>query len=148
MQFIEKRKMLVEYNDENLKRVSKIVVDNLTPDLLATTYRKRNSTNPLVGYCHTASGCLQKVFSSKFIKLYRAKDWTDDYHWWNVDIEGNIIDLTADQYYSIGKKPPYEDGEKKGMLGFRYRERVLVLLERVENVLNGKPPTSNLTNFL
>jgi hypothetical protein len=58
------------------------------------------------------------------------------YHWWVVDKNGNIIDLTSEQYTSIGKLPPYEQGEKSGMLGFGYKTRVLVLLDKVTSELN------------
>ena len=50
--------------------------------------------------------------------MYRGLDYRDEYHWWNVDCTGKTIDLTADQYYQIGKNPPYEKGERMGMLGF------------------------------
>ena len=49
-----------------------------------------------------------KIFSSKELKLYRAIDYRDIWHWWCVDNENNIIDLTKEQYTSLGKTPPYE----------------------------------------
>jgi hypothetical protein len=66
--------------------------------------------------------------------MYRGFDG-EIYHWWVQDIDGNIIDLTADQYYSVGKQPPYDVGEKAGMLGFDYRKRVDILFERVKSKL-------------
>jgi len=119
------------YNEENLKLVSDAIVNNLTPDLIPKKWRQRNSINPMFGHCHTAAACLQKVFGTKTIKLYRALDDNDIWHWWAVDVDGKLIDLTADQYYSVGKEPPYERGEKSGMLGFAYRTRTLELLDRV-----------------
>ena len=124
------------YNEENLKLVSDAIVKNLTPDLIPKKWRQRNSINPMFGHCHTAAACLQKVFGTKTIKLYRALDDNDIWHWWAVDVDGKLIDLTADQYYSVGKEPPYERGEKTGMLGFAYRTRTLELLDRVKKQLD------------
>jgi len=124
------------YNEENLEKVSKAILNNLTPDLIPAKWRQKNSINPMFGHCHTASACLQKVFGTKELKLYRAKDWSDIWHWWAVDNSGKIVDLTADQYYSIGKEPPYDDGQKASMLGFSYRTRTLELLERVKKELD------------
>ncbi len=49
------------------------------------------------------------------------------------------IDLTVDQYYSTGRKPPHESGTKSGMLGFGYRVKVLTLLEeRIMSIVQGR----------
>lgn len=125
---------MLEYNDKNLDLVSKIIRKNLTPDLIAKKWRQRNLNNPTFGHCHTASGCLYKIFGPKAMHMHRGFDG-EIYHWWIVDREGKIIDLTSEQYTSIGKVPPYENGEKSGMLGFDYRKRVLLLLDRVTSEL-------------
>ena len=124
------------YNEENLKLVSDLIVKNLTPDLIPVKWRQRNSTNPMFGHCHTASACLQKIFTTKELKLYRAKDQQDIWHWWTVDNTGKLIDLTSRQYTDWNKEPPYETGQKASMLGFSYRTRVLELLERVKKELD------------
>jgi len=131
----------MEYNDKNLKLVSDIIVKNLTPDLLPRKWVERNSTNPMFGHCHTASGCLQKVFGTKNIKLYRALDDEGIWHWWAVDSNAKLIDLTVDQYLSVGRTPPHADGTKSSILGFEYRKRVLRLLDMVTKELseNGTP---------
>ena len=121
--------------------VSGIILKHLTPELLPKKWIDINKTNPMFGHCHTSSACLQKVFGTKNIKLYRALDQWGVWHWWCVDKEGVLIDLTVDQYYSVGKKPPHLQGVKASMLGFEYRKRVLRLLELVTNELssNGTP---------
>ena len=119
------------YNETNLKIVSDLITKNLSADLLPKKYREENQVNKTFGHCHTASACLQKVFTTKQLKLYRSKDWRDIWHWWAVDNKGNIIDLTKEQYTSLGKTPPYETGLKSSMLGFAYRTRTLELLDRV-----------------
>ena len=133
--------VMFEYNKKNLKLVSDIIVKHLTPDLLPKKWIERNKTNPMFGHCHTASACLQKVFGTKNIKLYRGLDDEGIWHWWAIDKDGELIDLTDDQYYSQTRIPPYDIGEKASMLGFDYRKRVLKLLDQVTNELssNGTP---------
>lgn len=127
---------MLEYNHENFNKVSDAIMNNLTPDLLPKKWVEKNKTNPTFGHCHTASACLQKIFGNKNIKLYRGLDDEAIWHWWCVDLDGNIIDLTSRQYYDFKKEPPYEKGEKAGMLGFAYRERVVILLDKVKQELN------------
>ena len=135
---------LISYDEENLKKVSEVNETNLTPDIKHKKWKKRNSITPMFGHCHTASACLQKIFGTKQIKLYRAVDFSETYHWWAKDNYEKVIDLTADQYYSIGEKPPYESGEKKSSLGWGYRKKVDTLFERVERTLNG----SNIEQYM
>lgn len=123
---------MVDYNMENLKMVSNLVLQNLTPDLLPKKWVERNSTNPMFGHCHTASACLQKVFGTKQLKLHRALDDEGIWHWWCVDNENRIIDLTSEQYTSQNRQPPWGKGQKASMLGFDYRKRVLTLLGRIQ----------------
>jgi hypothetical protein len=128
----------MEYNEQNLKLVSDIIMKHLTPDLLPKKWIERNASNPTFGHCHTASACLQKIFSSKNIKLHHGLDDEGIWHWWVVDSKGQLIDLTADQYYSVGRKPPYDVGKKASMLGFAYRTRTLTLLDKVTKELFSK----------
>ena len=127
---------LISYDKENLELVSKIIVNNLTPDLVSVKLRERNSIEPLFGHCYVASACLQKIFGTKNIKLYHAKDDEDIWHWWTADKGGEIIDLTVDQYHRTNRTPPYDKGKKVGQLGWSYRKKVNILLERVEKVLD------------
>jgi hypothetical protein len=128
----------MEYNEENLKIVSDIIIKNLGPELLPKKWIDMNKTNPMFGHCHTASACLQKVFGGKNIKLYRALDQWGVWHWWAIDLNGKLIDLTVDQYLSLNREPPHSSGEKASMLGFEYRKRVLALLDKVMEQLSSK----------
>lgn len=131
----------LKYTQKNLKRVSKAIVKNLTLDLLPKKMWKRNKeggNNNKYGHCHTASGVIYKLFGPKNVHMYRAKDDEDLYHWWIVDKKGKVIDLTAEQYTLLGKQPPYKNGKKAGILGFAYKKRVNILLERVKQVLDIK----------
>lgn len=133
--------VIFEYNETNLKMACDLIVKNLTPDLLPKKWVERNKTNPMFGHCHTASACLQRLFGTQNIKLYRGLDEEGIWHWWAVTKEGKKIDLTADQYYSQGRVPPYVNGTKASMLGFDYRKRTYKLLELIQNqlLLNGTP---------
>ena len=132
----------MDYNEENLKLVTNVIRNNLTSDLLPKKWIERNRFNPTFGHCHTASACLQQIFGSKILRLHRGLDDEGIWHWWAVDKEGVIIDITHEQYTSRNKKPPYHVGEKASMLGFDYRKRVFKLLDKVTKELssNGTPP--------
>jgi len=127
---------MLEYNEQNLQTVCEAIKRNLTPDLLPKKWITRNESNPTFGHCHNSAGCLYKIFGSKQLSLYRGFDG-EIYHWWVQDKEGKIIDLTSEQYTSIGKLPPYDKAEKAGLLGFEYKKRVLKLHDRVVNELSG-----------
>jgi len=122
----------MEYNIDNLRIVTNLILKNLTPDLLPKKWVERNSTNPMFGHCHTASACLQKIFGTQELKLHRALDDEGIWHWWCVDNQNRIIDLTSDQYTSQNRHPPWNKGQKASMLGFDYRKRVLTLLGRIQ----------------
>lgn len=124
----------MEYNEDNLTLVLNSISKNLTIDLLPNHMRHRNvhgGSNNRYGHCHTASGVIYKIFGPKNVHMYRALDDEDLYHWWIVDKHGTIIDPTHEQYTLLGRTPPYEKGEKAGLLGFTYKKRVLILLDRV-----------------
>jgi hypothetical protein len=125
------KRNVIDYDKQTLTIISDLIQKNLTPDLIPKKWVERNSTNPTFGHCHNASGCLYRIFGSKNVKLHRALDDEGIYHWWVVDKFGEIIDLTADQYYSTGRTPPYDKGEKAGLLGFDYRKRVDKLYDNV-----------------
>lgn len=132
---------LLTYNKTNLRRVSKAIVRNLTPDLLPKKYRAKNAENPMFGHCHTASGCLYKIFGSQSLHMYRALDPDGIWHWWVSDRDGTVIDLTADQYTERTVRQLYRHGQKSTMLGFSYRVRVIQLLERLYGELISKTST-------
>jgi len=129
---------IIVYNPQNLQIISTIIKSNLTVDLIPKKWVNRNMNNPTFGHCHNASGCLYKVFSHKALHKYRGLDDEGIWHWWNVDLNGVLIDLTSEQYTSKGRIPPYINGEKSGMLGFEYKKRVLRLYERVMSDYEGK----------
>lgn len=129
--------VMLEYNDENLKKVTELILKNLSSDLLPRSWLDKNEVNLTFGHCHNSAGCLYKIFGPKAVNMYRGFDG-EIYHWWVQDKAGKIIDLTADQYYSKGRVPPYDKAERAGLLGFEYKKRVNELYRRVTIELSGK----------
>lgn len=130
----KKNPPLMEYTSENLEIVSKLILANLSTDLLTRTWIERNKKNSVAGHCHNASGCLYKIFGCDAVKMYRGLDSSGDYHWWVVDRDGQIIDLTSSQYNKSELTKIYKSGEKMGLLGFGYRRKVLTLLDRISKL--------------
>lgn len=132
----------MEYNEENLKLVVDSIRRNLSIDLLPKKMQDRNingGSNGTFGHCHTAAGVIYKIFGPKNVHMHRALDDEGIYHWWVVDKSGKIIDPTSEQYTLLGRVPPYDNGQKSGMLGFAYKKRVLTLLGRVQSHLQLNP---------
>jgi hypothetical protein len=128
----------MEYNEENLKLVVDSIRRNLSIDLLPKKMQDRNingGSNGTFGHCHTAAGVIYKIFGPKNVHMHRALDDEGIYHWWVVDKNGKIVDPTSEQYTLLGRVPPYDNGQKSGMLGFQYKKRVLTLLGRVQSDL-------------
>jgi hypothetical protein len=74
-----------------------------------------------------------------------SKDYRDEYHWWLQDGE-KIYDPTAEQYYSVGKLPPYHNGKKSKWYGYRQRphQRSLNLIVRVLGEKNVKDTVTDI----
>ena len=82
---------MLEYNDENLKKVTELILKNLSSDLLPRSWLDKNEVNLTFGHCHNSAGCLYKIFGSKAVNMYRGFDG-EIYHWWVQDKAGKIID--------------------------------------------------------
>jgi len=137
-------KPFIPYNKRNFNRVSKSILKHLTPDLLPRKYHETNKKNRFYGHCHNASGCLYMFFRSQNMRMYRAYDEKTSkqlnenfYHWWIVDKNNQIIDLTASQYSQSHVKKLYKIGEKGNILGFNYKKRVKKLFNKVYSDLIG-----------
>jgi hypothetical protein len=125
--------VLLDYNAGNLELVSSLIKKHLTYDLLPKKWVVRNMSNHMFGHCHNAAGCLYKIFGHESMHMYRGLDDENIWHWWCIDKDNVLIDLTVSQYTNFNRTPPYAEGEKSSMLGFDYRKRVLRLCDRVMN---------------
>ena len=100
----------------------------------------QNPSNITRGWCYLLSGTLHRFF---------FKDWNlmrnecplanGDYHWWLEDKEGNIIDLTEEQYVLNDIHNCREGGYKRGPLGLSYSVKTRNMAFIVVNDLCGSP---------
>ena len=107
----------------------------LTPDLLTPKYREENESNPMYGHCYHTTQAMYYLLDTDTLDIMSAKDWRGDKHWWLRDRETNDdIDMTVDQYYSIGKEPPHEDGKISKWYGWKHRPhgRTLKLIQKMQ----------------
>lgn len=126
------------YSEYSMCLVMGLIKRNLTPDLLTPKYREENQSNPTYGHCYHSTQALFYLMNTDRLVPMSGKDYRDEYHWWLQDDE-RIYDLTADQYYTVGKLPPYHNGKKSKWYGWGLRphQRSLDLMVRVlrkENV--------------
>lgn len=123
--------------DELQELVSKIQ-DSLTPDLLKKPYRERNATNPMFGHCYVATEAMYHMTKEKYpgrFTIFHGKDDEGIVHWWLHDNEQiKILDITADQYYSAGKVPPYVKGRRGSFLTNDPSKRAVTLMNRVRGI--------------
>jgi len=132
---IETRRLSFEpyrYSENNLSLVMGLIKRNLTPDLLTPRYRPENKTNPMYGYCYPSTQALFYLMDTDLLVPMVGTDYRNEYHWWLQDGK-KIYDLTAEQYYSVGKIPPYHNGKKGKWYGWgqRPQQRSLDLIVRV-----------------
>jgi hypothetical protein len=107
----------------------------LTPDLLRPQYRG-HSDNPMYGHCYVASEALFYLLGGRDqpFRPCRGKDDTGNVHWWLEDpLSGERLDVTADQYHSVGKTPPYATGRFGPFLTKEPSKRARVVIERVKH---------------
>jgi len=139
-----RNKPLIDFSKSNIKLVTKSILKNLSPDLLPKKWYLLNKFNPTFGHCHTASGVFYAIFASENVHLYKAFDdsfkLVDEsmFHWFILNRHTDeIIDITSSQYSSHPQllKNLYKNKQKASPLGFGYKIRVHVLLDRVKKDL-------------
>lgn len=130
------------YSERNLSLVMGLIRRSLTPDLLSKKYKEENKDNPTYGHCYHSTQALFYLMNTDKLIPMCGKDYRDDYHWWLQDGE-KIYDVTAEQYYTVGKLPPYHNGKPSKWYGWQQRphQRSLDLIVRVlgkDNVTDEK----------
>ena len=126
------------YSEYSMCLVMGLIKHQLTPDLLTPKYREENQKNFTYGHCYHSTQALFYLMNTDKLVPMSGKDYRDEYHWWLQDGE-RVYDVTGDQYYSVGKLPPYHNGKKSKWYGWGQRphQRSLDLIVRVlgkENV--------------
>ena len=125
----------IPYNIASILECSRRLRQVLTPDLLTKKYRLENETNPMYGHCYHTTQAMYYLLDTDTLDPMRGRDWRGDDHWWLRDREnGFIVDMTADQYYSIDKEPPYDKGKVSSWYGWKQRphKRTLDLITRLQ----------------
>jgi len=120
------------YEPAVIHAISRIIADQLTPDLLTKKYREENVTNPMFGHCYHSTQALFYLMDTDKLVPMSGIDYRNDTHWWLQD--GEIVyDVTAEQYWSVGQNPPYDTGKKTSWYGWKQRphQRSLKLIMRV-----------------
>ena len=105
----------------DLDMVSGLIVDNLEIKFCPPRFRELNLDNPLFGHCYHVTQAMYYFFKDANLKAMSAPCDVAGAHWWCEDVDGNIIDATSDQYYSVGTEPPYDKGKETQWYGWRGR---------------------------
>lgn len=108
------------------------VKSNLTPDLLKPAYREQNKTNPMYGHCYVATECMYHLMEPTDYFPHWGKDEDGITHWWLEDSSGRIIDATKEQYESVNKTPPYDNGRRAWFLTNEPSKRTQELMGRLD----------------
>ena len=136
----------LEYTPENVSFLSEKIRTNLTDDLISNDVRKKYpSGHPrwnrtLFGQCVPATFTFLYFMDTNILSPVRGEDTEGEGHWWLIDKNnGDIIDLTKDQYETDELVSIYSTGKKRGYYGSKEAPagRFFRLMQRVQ-------PTSSL----
>ena len=125
----------IPYTISMILECSRRLRECLTPDLLTKKYRVENETNPMYGHCYHATQAMYYLLDTDTLDPMSARDYRGDLHWWLRDREnGFVIDMTADQYYSVGKEPPHNKGKVSKWYGWKQRphKRTMHLMMKMQ----------------
>lgn len=119
-----------DYTELNMSLVVGLLRKNLTPDLLKgrkkLIYPEDISTNPCYGHCYHSSQALYYLMDTDQLTPMSAEDYRGEKHWWLQD-QTKIYDVTAEQYYCVGKLPPHDNGKKSKWYGWKGRPQQVSL---------------------
>lgn len=138
-----------EYSEKNMCLVMGLVRQNLTPDLLKgrkkLMYPEDIKTNPCYGHCYHSSQALFYLMDTDLLVPMSAEDYRGEKHWWLQNGE-KVYDVTAEQYYSVGKLPPHENGKKDKWYGWKQRPQQ-ISLDLMVRVLGERLMTDEILSY-
>ena len=138
-----------EYTERNMCLVMGLVRKNLTPDLLKgrkkLMYPDDVKFNKCYGHCYHSSQALFYLMNTDQLVPMSAEDYRGEKHWWLQSGE-KIYDVTAEQYYTVGKLPPYESGKKTAWYGWKGRPQQ-ISLDLMVKVLGERLVTDETISF-
>ena len=118
------------YPYSKIDEVIGLIKDNLTPDLLkgrkSLMYPNDLLTNKYYGHCYHATQALYYLMDTDKLVPMSGEDYRGEKHWW-LDDNGNTYDCTAEQYWTVGKLPPYHVGKKSKWYGWKQRPQQVSL---------------------
>ena len=113
----------------NIKRLTNLIVSNLTDDLRKKQYK--GNSNPLTGHCYVASEALFHMLGIDAVNWLPCNIQHEKCsHWYLKNkITGKILDLTAGQFKTT---VPYKNGRGRGFLTKQPSKRASELIRRVK----------------
>jgi hypothetical protein len=137
-----------KYTEKNMCLVIGLIRKNLSSDLLkgrkSLMYPDDVNFNPCYGHCYHSSQALVYLMDTDLLYPMSAEDYRGEKHWW-VQNGDKIYDCTAEQYFSVGKLPPYEQGKKSRWYGWKERPQQ-ISLELMKKVLGQRLLTDEIIN--
>ena len=128
------------YSYSEIDLVIGLIQDNLTPDLLkgrkSLMYPSDVLTNKYYGHCYHSSQALYYLIDTDKLVSMSGEDYRGEKHWW-LQYNDNVYDCTGEQYYTIGKQPPYHNGKKTAWYGWKQRPQQITL-ELMKRVLGDR----------
>lgn len=135
-----------EFNENNMGLVMGLIKRNLTLDLLnhkRLLFPEDKGVNMYYGHCYHASQALFHLMDTDELDSISAEDYRGEKHWW-LKSGDKIYDCTAEQYWTVGKLPPYHNGKKTKWYGWKGRPQQ-VTLELMKRVLGDRLISDTVT---
>ena len=128
------------FSELNMCLVMGLIQKNITPDLLKgrkkLMYPNDIKTVKYYGHCYHASQALYYIMDTNSLTPMSGEDYRGEKHWW-LQYNDNVYDCTGEQYYSVGKEPPYNNGKKTAWYGWKQRPQQ-ISLELMKRVLGDR----------
>ena len=136
---------------KEIDNVIKLIQENLTPDLLKglkkVMYPEDKNKVKYYGHCYHSSQALYHLIDTEDLVSVSAKDYRDEKHWWLQDFhKGKIYDVTGEQYFSVGQKPPYSMGKETKWYGWQERPQQ-ISLNLMTRVLKDRLVKDEIINY-
>ena len=137
---IKTRRLVFEpydFSPVNMCLVMGLIQQNLKPELLKRKKLKyKDNPTQYYGHCYHATQALYYLIDTDRLVPMSGEDYRGEKHWW-LDDNGNTYDCTAEQYWTVGKLPPYHVGKKSKWYGWKQRPQQ-VSLDLMVKVLGDK----------
>ena len=142
----ETRRLVFEpydFSPVNMCRVMGLIQQNLKPELLKRKKLKyKDNPTQYYGHCYHATQALYYLIDTDRLVPMSGEDYRGEKHWW-LDDNGNTYDCTAEQYWTVGKLPPYHVGKKSKWYGWQQRPQQ-VSLDLMVKVLGDRLSIDNV----